>query len=127
MLSIFGLTFFAVYFILKWRYVVPSLYNKQGANWSVWPYSVAAGGIAIAQLLFGVPRVSQVSAYIQLFFAVYSVGLPRSCTYKACIAAQLLSSIHIFREGTIAAIILTAMVLMFTFKYHHHNRHMLPE
>lgn len=125
MLSIFGLTFIAVYAILKWRYILPSVYGKE-VNWSVWPYSISAGFIALCQLLFSFPSVSVVSSYTQLLLAVVAVAAPSSGAWKCCIVSVFLSALHIFRNGETPHIVVATIVLLLVFKYFHHSQPYLP-
>ena len=127
MLSVFGLTFFAVYVVLKWRYVVPTVYGDSSINWSVWPYSIATAGIGVAQLVLEFPRVSLSAAYAQLLLAVYSIASPASGAWKSCIVALILSSAHIFRNGETNEVVPVLLLMLLVAKYFHHTRHMLPQ
>lgn len=126
MLSVFGLTFLIVYVVLKWRYVLPSVYGEQPVNWSVWPYSLSSGGIALGQVVLGFPRVSHWAAYTQLFLSIYSVASPKSNAWKCCIVSLVLSCMHVFRNGLTSQIVVATIVLLLTLKYFHHTRHWLP-
>lgn len=126
MLSVFGLSFFAVYIVLKWRYVLPTVYGSDDVNWSVWPYSLSAGTIAAAQLVFDFPAVSSSVVYTQLFLAVYAVASPKSETWKCCFVSLLLSSLHTFKNGTITETVVAAVLLLAVLKYYHHTRKMMP-
>lgn len=127
MLSVFGLSFFAVYVILKWRYVLPTVYGDNNVNWSVWPFSLGAGSIAMLQLVLDFPAVSSSVVYTQLFMAVYSIALPDSKAWKSCFVALLLSCAHTFKHGKTVEIAVAAILLIASVKYFHLVRYRLPK
>ena len=122
MLSVFGLSFLAVYIVLKWRYVVPTIYGSDHVVWSVWPYSLVSGGIAIAQAVAKFPKASVWTMYAQLFVAILAVASPATKAWKSCIVAIILSSMHIFRMGSLSQIIVTALLNAFLFQYYRRTR-----
>lgn len=124
MLSVFGLSFLAVYIVLKWRYVVPTIYGSDHVVWSVWPYSLISGGIAFAQIVATFPKTSVWALYTQLFVSVLAVASPDTKAWKSCIVAILLSSMHIFRKGSLPQIIVTALLLAFLIQYYRNTRHL---
>ena len=123
MLNIFGISFLVFYVIIKWRYVLPSIFQKKTVSLGLWPFSLAAACFALASLGFNVPSV-QGLPYTQLFCAVVAVAVQTSKAHQSCIVSVLLSAIYILRYGTLAhgIVAVVGALLLFKYAYHYFNQ-----